>query len=60
MLAVSDTDDVIMTMAKIAFKNFQDGLIQKDALLYILKKCINARALENGYADRHGLPFGSV
>jgi len=60
MLAVSDTDDVVLVMAKLAFKNHQDGHLTRDQLLYILKKCVNARALENGYTERHGLPFGGL
>lgn len=58
MLAVSDTDDVVMVLAKLAFKNFEAGRITKDALVYALKACVNMRATENGYADRFGLPFG--
>ena len=60
MLVPSTDDDLVLLMAKIAFKEYQANRLSKDDLLYILKKCVNVRALENGYAERFGLPFGSV
>lgn len=53
-------DDVIVLMVKIAWKHYEAGELTKDGLMVILKKCINARAVENGYAEKFGMPFRSV
>lgn len=53
-------EDFIVLMVKLAFKHYQEKKISREDLLYIVKKCINARAMENGYVERFGLPFGNV
>lgn len=44
-------------VAEVAFRLHEEGRIDKAELVHILEQCLNAVALENGYADEHGLPF---
>ena len=44
-------------LAEIAFKLHKEGRIDKAKLVEMLEGCINLAALENGYAEEHGLPF---
>jgi hypothetical protein len=57
---MTNDDDTVLLMAKIAFKNFKEGHLSKAELMKVLQRCINIRALENGYADRFGMPFPRV
>lgn len=41
----------------IAIRAYKEGVITREALTEFLEGMINAAALENGYADRFGLPF---
>ena len=44
-------------LAKIAFDMHEKKYISREELVRILQGCVNVAALENGYADAHGLPF---
>ena len=44
-------------LAKIAFDMHEKKYISRKELVRILQGCVNVAALENGYADAHGLPF---
>ena len=44
-------------LAEVAFKLHDDGRIDHDVLVSMLESCVNIAALENGYAETHGLPF---
>lgn len=44
-------------LAKIAFEMHEKKYISREELVRVLQGCVNAAALENGYADEHGLPF---
>lgn len=44
-------------IAKIACKLHDEKRLSDRELTRILEGCINLAALENGYADVHGLPF---
>lgn len=58
-LELRDDDDLVITMAKIAFRQYEAGTIDRARLTELLELAINARAAENGYADRFGMPFPS-
>lgn len=47
-------------IAEIAFRLHEEGRIDKDELVRVLEQCVNVAALENGYAEEHGLPFPEV
>ena len=49
--------DIISIAAKIATDAHADGKLSDDELIRELEICINARAAENGYADKFGVPF---
>ena len=44
-------------LAEVAFKLHKEDRIDKDKLVSLLETCVNIAALENGYAEEHGLPF---
>ena len=44
-------------IAALAFRLHKEGHITREELVHVVGQCINAVALENGYADEHGLPF---
>lgn len=44
-------------IAKIAFDMHEKKYLSRDELVRILQGCVNSVAIENGYADEHGLPF---
>jgi len=44
-------------LAEVAFKLHKEGRIDEDKLVSMLETCVNIAALENGYADEHGMPF---
>jgi len=44
-------------VAETAFRLHEEGRIDKDELARVLEQCVNVAALENGYANEHGLPF---
>ena len=44
-------------LAEIAFSLHKHGHLPHDELVHVLQQCINGAALENGYADKYGLPF---
>lgn len=44
-------------LAAVAFRLHKEGRIDKDTLVEMLQECVNGTAIENGYADEHGLPF---
>jgi len=44
-------------LAKIAFDMHAKKYLSREELVLILQGCVNVAALENGYADEHGLPF---
>ena len=50
--------DSIDTAARIAYAAHDRGDIDRDSLVDILGRLIDARAVENGYAERFGLPSG--
>ena len=49
--------DVIVLTAEIAFELYKEGHITKTDLTRVIQKCINARAIENGYVEKFGMPF---
>jgi hypothetical protein len=57
---MTNDDDTVLLMAKIAFKNYEEGHLSKEELLKVLKRCVNCRAVENGYVERFGMPFPRV
>ena len=44
-------------IAELAFKLHEEGRIDKNKLVSMLETCVNIASLENGYAEKHGLPF---
>lgn len=40
-----------------AFNLHKEKLLSREDLVDILQDLVNATALDNGYAERHGLPF---
>lgn len=48
--------DAIDVAARIACDAHDRGDLDRDALVDILERLIDARACTNGYAERHGLP----
>ena len=44
-------------IAKIAFDLHENKCLSREELVRILQGCVNVAAIENGYADEHGLPF---
>lgn len=40
-----------------AFRLHEEELLSREDLVRLLEQCVNATALENGYAEAHGLPF---
>jgi hypothetical protein len=44
-------------LAETAFRLHEEGHITREELVNILQQCINVTALENGYAEKYGLPF---
>ena len=44
-------------LAKIAFDLHEKKVLSRAELVRILQGCVNVAALDNGYADEHGLPF---
>lgn len=49
--------DSITIVAQLACRQHDAGRVSDEELFLILEKLINARALENGYADQYGMPF---
>ena len=49
--------DLISQIAERAFALYERGELDAPELVSLLESCVNARTLENGYADRYGLPF---
>ncbi len=49
--------DTVSFMADLASKLHDAGKISDSDLCSILESCINVRAVETGYADKHGVPF---
>jgi hypothetical protein len=47
-------------IATIAFDLHEEKRLSHKELVRILEGCVNLAALENGYADAHGLPFPRV
>jgi hypothetical protein len=47
----------LQLVAATAFRLHEEGRLSKEELMCIVKRCINAVALDNGYADTHGMPF---
>ncbi|HSX22374.1 MAG TPA: hypothetical protein VLE97_06315 [Gaiellaceae bacterium] len=43
--------------AEVAFRLHEEKRIDDAELVRLLEGCVNLAALENGYADQHGLPF---
>jgi len=43
-------------VAETAFRLHEEKLLSRQELIHILEECINATALDNGYADKYGLP----
>ena len=44
-------------IAELAFRHHAKNRITREELVGILEQCVNVAAIENGYADAHGLPF---
>ena len=57
---MTNDDDVVLLMAKIAYKNYEEGKLSRADLLKVLKRCVNCRAAENGYVERFGMPFPRI
>jgi len=48
---------VIKDIVVAAYKLHDQGKLTDAQLVEMLEQCVNATALENGYAEKHGLPF---
>lgn len=57
MNEAGDMDDFVYLTAEIAYQAFEAGKLTREQLFNTLEGCINVIAIENGYADRLGLPF---
>lgn len=44
-------------IAELAFRLHEEGHITREELVHVVEQCINVAAIDNGYADEHGLPF---
>lgn len=49
--------DLVSLMLEIAYASFKAGEITKDELMGTIKRCINLRAVENGYDKVYGKPY---
>lgn len=47
----------IQLVAATAFRLHEEGRITKEELMRVVKRCINATAIDNGYVEAHGMPF---
>jgi len=47
----------LVQIAELAFQLYGQKRITREELVHVIEQCINAVAIENGYADQHGLPF---
>lgn len=43
-------------IAQLAFHMHEKDQLSQQKLVDVLRECVNANALKNGYADEHGLP----
>jgi hypothetical protein len=50
---MSETTEAVV---EVAFRQHADGRLSREELISLLAQAINATALENGYAERYGLP----
>jgi hypothetical protein len=50
---------MIKDIVTAANKLHDEGKLTDAQLIEMLEACVNATALENGYAEKHGLPFPS-
>ncbi len=50
----------IQLVAATAFRLHEEGRISQEELMCVVKRCLNATALDNGYANTHGMPFPEV
>jgi hypothetical protein len=44
-------------IVKTAFRLHEEKRLSHEDLVSVLEGCVNATALDNGYADQYGLPF---
>lgn len=44
-------------IAETAFRLHAEEILSREELVHILQQCVNSVAIENGYANVHGLPF---
>ena len=44
-------------LAELAFKMHEEGHIDDARLVEMLEQCVNIAAIDNGYAEAHGLPY---
>ncbi len=47
----------LTSIVEIAFRLHDESRISHQELVSIVEQCVNIVAIENGYADEHGLPF---
>jgi hypothetical protein len=47
----------VRPLVEIAFRLHEQGRITREELVRIVEQCINVVSLENGYAEKLGLPF---
>jgi hypothetical protein len=47
----------VRPVVEIAFRLHDQGRITREELVRIVEQCINVVSLENGYAEKFGLPF---
>ena len=52
---------LLRQVAEEAFRLHEEGRITLDEWVHVVEQCVDGAAIENGYADAHGLPFpGSI
>lgn len=49
--------DLVTLMIEIAHRAYEAGEMSREEFIGVLERAINARAVENGYAERFGMPF---
>lgn len=48
---------MLTEMLETAIKAQKEGEMTADELIVFMKQCVNVRAMQNGYAEKYGLPF---
>lgn len=57
LLVLSGQGMRVGVIGQTAFKLHKEKLLSRGNLVDILQDLVNASAMDNGYAEKHGLPF---